>query len=163
MSEHGGVHESDCRVIRRVGSTRCISGQGSVELDEHGKPHFARGVSRDVTKRKIAEEELSESEARFGTIADAAPVLIWMSGVDKLCTFFNKPWLDFTGRTVEQEMGNGWADGVHRDDLQQCLENYIAAFDARAPFTIQYRLRRHDGEYRWISDHGVPRYDAGQR
>src|SRR5437773_3465854 len=160
MFEHGGEYESEYRVIRRDGGTRWISGHGSVELDEHGKPHFARGVSRDVTKRKIAEEELRESEALFGTIADAAPVLIWMSGVDKLCTFFNKPWLEFTGRSLEQEMGNGWAEGVHPDDLQRCHDIYVSAFDAREPFVMQYRLRRHDGEYRWISDSGVPRYDA---
>src|SRR5881296_3314378 len=160
MFEHGGEYESEYRVIRPDGSTRWISGHGSVELDEHGKPHFARGVSRDVTKRKIAEEELRESEARFGTIADAAPVLIWMSGVDKLCTFFNKPWLEFTGRSLDQEMGNGWAEGVHPDDFQRCLDIYVAAFDARESFVMQYRLRRHDGEYRWISDSGVPRYNA---
>ena len=160
MFEHGGEYESEYRIIRPDGSTRWISGHGSVELDEHGKPDLARGVSRDVTERKMAGEELRESEARFGTIADAAPVLIWMSGLDKLCTFFNKPWLEFTGRTIEQEIGNGWVEGVHLDDLQMCLKTYVEAFDAREPFVMQYRLRRHDGEYRWISDTGVPRHDS---
>jgi PAS domain S-box-containing protein len=106
------------------------------------------------------EATLRESEQRFRTVADAAPVLIWMSGVDKLCTFFNKRWLEFTGRSLEQELGNGWAEGVHDEDLQKCLKTYTEAFDARKPFVMQYRLRRNDGEYRWISDHGVSRYDA---
>ena len=109
---------------------------------------------------QASEVTLRESEQRFRIVADAAPVLIWMSSVDKLCTFFNKRWLEFTGRSLEQEMGNGWAEGVHRDDLQKCLKTYTEAFDARRPFVMQYRLRRNDGEYRWISDDGVPRYDA---
>ena len=110
--------------------------------------------------RKLVEDRQRESEGRFRIVADSAPVMIWMSGVDKLCTFFNKTWLDFTGRTLEQELGNGWAEGVHRADLQSCLQQYGAAFDARKPFVLQYRLRRNDGEYRWISDNGVPRFDT---
>src|SRR5215467_3752609 len=116
-----------------------------------------------IEERATGENQLRESESRFQIVADAAPVLIWMSGVDKLCTFFNKPWLDFTGRSIEQELGNGWAEGVHQDDFKRCLEVYTTAFDARQPFVMQYRLRRNDGEYRWISDQGVPRYDPQGR
>ena len=105
MFEHGGEYESEYRITRPDGSTRWILGHGSVELDECGKPAFARGVSRDITKRKIAEEELRESEERFRTVANAAPVMIWMTGPDRLCTFVNKGWLDFTGRSLEQELG----------------------------------------------------------
>ena len=110
-----------------------------------------------MLRRKRTEKELRESEARFRLMANAAPVLIWISGPDKACTYFNRPWLEFTGRSLEKELGHGWAQGVHPDDLAECLKVYNSHFDARKPFDIEYRLRRHDGEYRWIVDQGVPR------
>jgi PAS domain S-box-containing protein len=117
-------------------------------------------IARDITDRKRAEHILRESEERFRLVANSAPVLIWMSGTDKLYTFFNQGWLSFTGRSVEEELGEGWASGVHPDDLQHCLEIYSASFDARVDFEREYRLRRFDGEYRWIVDFGVPRFEA---
>ncbi len=101
---------------------------------------------------------MTESDARFRAMADSAPVLMWMSGTDRGCTFFNKGWLDFTGRALEQELGDGWSSGVHPDDLARCLRTYADAFDARQAVAMEYRLRRHDGRYRWILDRGVPRF-----
>ncbi len=102
---------------------------------------------------------LSESEQRFHIMADHAPVLIWMSRPDTLYDYFNKMWLDFRGRSLEEEYGKGWTKGVHPDDLERCLHTYLTSFEARQPFQMEYRLRRFDGEYRWILDHGVPRYN----
>jgi PAS domain S-box-containing protein len=102
---------------------------------------------------------LRESEERFRLVANTAPVLIWMSGTDKLCTFFNQGWLTFTGRSMQQELGEGWVIGIHPEDVQRCIKTYSASFDARAPFEMEYRLRRFDGEFRWIVDYGTPRFE----
>ncbi|MBE9048768.1 CBS domain-containing protein, partial [Pleurocapsales cyanobacterium LEGE 10410] len=107
-----------------------------------------------LSQRQIAENTLRESEARFRNIANTAPVLIWMSGTDKLCSFFNQPWLNFTGRTIEEELGNGWAERLHPEDRERCWQIYSATFDQRHEFTMEYRLLRADGEYRWILDRG---------
>jgi PAS domain S-box-containing protein len=116
------------------------------------------GVEETVTIPRAEYEKLLASKTLISQVADSAPSLIWLSGTDALCTWFNKPWLDFRGRTMEQEMGNGWAEGVHREDFDRCLEIYLSNFEARTPFQMEYRLRRADGEFRWLLDHGVPRF-----
>lgn len=99
-------------------------------------------------------------EQQFRLLADNAPVMIWRADTSKACDFFNKPWLEFSGRTMEEEFGFGWAEGVHPDDHERCVRIYVTAFDAREEFTMPYRLRRHDGEYRWLLDNGRPYHHA---
>lgn len=96
----------------------------------------------------------------FQALCNSAPVLIWTSGLDAKCDWFNAPWLEFTGRTMEEEIGEGWAAGVHPDDLDRCVSTYLDAFGRREPFRMEYRLRRADGAWRWIEDRGIPRFEA---
>lgn len=115
-------------------------------------------VFHDITTRRRDEQGLLDSEQRFRSMADSAPVLLWMSDTTGACTFFNQPWLAFTGRTLQEELGDGWATGVHPDDYDFCMQTYTAAFQARQPFVMDYRLRRADGKYRWVQDNGIPHF-----
>jgi len=125
---------------------------------EDGSPAGVFATVRDVTEQRRTEELLEESESRFRTMADGAPVLLWMAGQDSNCTFFNQGWLTFTGRPLEMECGSGWAAGVHPEDFQHCMHLYLNAFVERRDFRMEYRLRRADGLYRWILDTGRPRF-----
>jgi PAS domain S-box-containing protein len=118
---------------------------------------------RDISERKHAADELLESKELYRAVTDQGQALIWMAGLDKGCHYFNQPWLTFTGKTLEQESGNGWTEGVHPDDLQRCMNIYVTAFNRREQFSMAYRLRRHDGEYRWLLDEGTPRYDSKEK
>jgi len=97
-----------------------------------------------------------DGERDFRSMADAAPVMIWLAGPDRWCEWVNKPWLQFTGTTLDEERGNGWTQVVHPEDLERCMGIYSTSFHARQPFVMDYRLRRHDGIYRWVLDNGVP-------
>lgn len=139
--------------VRLLMNSKCIR-------DAAGDIIGTRGTAHDITTRKRIEEALRENEQNYRSLADSGQALIWVAGTDKLCTYFNHVWLKFTGRTIAQEMGNGWVDGVHADDVQRCMDVYVAAFDRREKFSMEYRLRRHDGEYRWLLDDGSPRFNS---
>lgn len=118
----------------------------------------AWGTQRDITTHRLTEARLRATEERFRLMADSAPVLIWLSDADRLRTWFNKAWLDFTGRTMEQELGNGWSQAVHPDDFERCIATAASSLDSRATYSMEYRLRHHSGEYRWLLDNGIPLY-----
>ncbi len=127
-------------------------------LSSGGRPRELTGLMIDVTERKETLSQLHESEQRFRRLADTAPVLVWMSGIDKGCTYCNQPWLDFTGHPLGEQLGSGWTKGVHPEDAAKSWATYAESFDARRGFRMEYRMRRADGQYRWLLNTGVPRF-----
>jgi PAS domain S-box-containing protein len=166
--ERGEPHEVQVRFRRHDGMYRRVLSRVVPVRDGNGHVIKWIGTTTDIHDLWVAREglrestvKLQESEKRFSHVA-AAPVLIWSSGPDKRYDWFNESWLAFTGRTLEQELGDGWREGVHPQDRERCFETYAAAFDARQPFTMEYRLRHRDGTYRRVLDEGVPRSIDGR-
>jgi len=158
VKERGSVVNVETRLRTRDGSHRLLL--SSAECLDLGGVECLLMASSDITERMRAQQALEESEARFRNMADTAPVMIWVTGADKLCTYVNQQWCDFTGRTMEQELGNGWANGIHPDDDSRSMETYVNAFDRREPFRIEYRLRGADGAFHWVFASGTPRFSA---
>jgi PAS domain S-box-containing protein len=155
----GRIEHYETKRLTKAGNSVDVSLIIGPVKDSAGRIVGFSKIARDITQRKQAERALQESEQRFRLVADTAPVLIWMADTDKLCNYFNKTWSNFTGRPIHSELGNGWAEGVHSEDLQHCMNTYSQAFDRREEFRMEYRLRRHDAEYRWVLDIGVPRFN----
>lgn len=157
---------SSCSGIAKQYENDCVAERESVSLTTAETPASQCSqkspvilmVCEDITARKQAEDALEESEQRFQTLANSAPVMLWMAGCDGLFTFFNQSWLNFTGRSLEEQQGWGWLEGVHPQERNFCQENYDCAFHARVKFEIEYRLKQHNGDYRWLLDTGIPRF-----
>lgn len=165
--ERGEPHEVQVRFRRHDGAYRRVLSRVVPVKDSAGKVVKWIGTTTDVHDLWVAREglresaaKLQESEKRFSTVA-AAPVMIWSSGPDRLCDWFNESWLGFTGRTMDEELGDGWLQSVHPDDRERCVEVYARAFEVRQAFSREYRLRNRDGEFRQLYDEGVPRTVEG--
>jgi diguanylate cyclase (GGDEF)-like protein/PAS domain S-box-containing protein len=161
LQDKGYVRYEDLPLEASDGRRVDVEFVSNVYLVDHTK--VIQCNIRDITKRKQTEKSISAARDFYLTLFEEFPALIWRSGVDAKCDYFNKTWLTFTGRTIEQEMGDGWAEGVHPDDLDRCVSFYLDAFHDRRPFQMEYRMRRHDGEYRWIKDLGQPFNDQDGR
>jgi two-component system CheB/CheR fusion protein len=147
-------------LIARDGTERAVASKVSAIRGRSGAPGGFVLVFRDTTDARRARAALEESEARFRVMADQTPVQLWMSDAHRGYVYVNRAWLAFTGRTLDEELGDGWTAGIHPEDFGPRQAAFAEAFDARKPFTLEYRLRRHDGAYRWVLDHGAPRFDG---
>lgn len=159
ISPENPIWEGSFRMLRPVDKKlRIIRFYCIAEFDEKGVANFLTGVNLDVTEQELAITAIQESEKRFRALADSSPVLIWMADIEKHMIYFNKRWLNFTGRLFEEEVGEGWLSGIHPEDREEYRHMYIDHFNERHEFLMEFRLRRNDGQYRWMLGHGVPRY-----
>ncbi len=149
---------ADYQYVTPAGETRWVSDASITRRDEAGVVLGSLGILQDITERIRTEEELRESEERFRVLADSAPVLIWMADATGKTFYFNRQWLRYTGRTLEQELGYGWAEGLHSEDLIRCREVVGLAWSDRSEYRIEYRLGRADGAYGWVLETGSPRF-----
>lgn len=154
----GEAYTAEYSIVRPDGEIRIVVESGQPKYDSQRRPISMIGTLLDITEARRAEELLRESEERFRLMADVTLIMMWTAGVDKRCTDVSRGWLRFTGRPIERELGEGWTEGVHPEDLQKWMSTYGKAFRERRPFTMEYRLRRYDGEYHWISNAGSPRF-----
>lgn len=156
--ERGGKYELELELIRSDKQHRWVSARGEAIRDDGSRIIKLRGTLQDITDRKKSEEAVRESEGRFRKLADTAPVIVWIADTNMLCTFFNQYILDYTGRSMEQLLGEGWLESLHHDDRELCRATYSAAYQTRKPFIMEFRVRRADGEFRWVYDTGTPRF-----
>jgi PAS domain S-box-containing protein len=149
---------ADYQYTTLQGETRWVSDASITQRDAAGRVRGSLGILQDITERVRTEEELRESEQRFRALADSAPVLIWIADTTGRTTYFNRQWLGYTGRSLEQELGFGWADGLYAEDLLPCRKIAAAAWEARLEYRMEYRLRRADDIYGWVLETGSPRF-----
>lgn len=157
--DEGRLFEAEYRLMRHDGQYRWHLGRALPVYEDGSITHWC-GTATDIHDIKSAHQLVEERERLFRTMADAAPVMIWRADETGACTYFNQGWLNFRGRSLEEEIGFAWMDGIHPDDHERCVRVYHDSFDRREPFRMEYRLQRHDGMYRWILNHGAPVIDA---
>lgn len=155
-----GLLHYQARVVWSDQSIHWIEAKGKLLYDEKGMPLKMIGTVRDITDERFSQQRLAESEKRFRAIADTAPVMIWMTDLQRNAVFLNKCWSDFTGITVQEGYGRGWANAVHPEDVEATSAAFLEANGKRSTYSRELRIKRHDGKYRWVLDHAVPRYDA---
>jgi PAS domain S-box-containing protein len=155
----GEVH-NQFQMVHKDGQIITVAFDGKIGHDESGGFKQTHCILRDITEQQKLKDALQESELKYRTLVDSGQALIWTSGTDMGCDYFSEAWLKFTGRTLAQELGNGWIESIHPEDVDQCLQHYTAAFENRESFTMEYRLQHHSGEYHWVQDTGTPRYDS---